>query len=61
MQIDLGPDHLDHNERLTPFLDAYHPEHNVAVEHEKKEQMRARWHLMKIQAADERDQTLKIG
>jgi hypothetical protein len=60
VQIDLGPDHSSHNERLTPFLDAYHPKHNVAVEHERKEQMRARWHLMKIQAAHEREQTLPI-
>jgi len=60
VQIDLGPDHRDHHERLTPFLDAYHPEHNIAIEHEKKEQMRARWHLMKTQAAQERDQTLDI-
>jgi hypothetical protein len=60
VQIDLGPDHRDHHERLTPFLDAYHPEHRVAIEHEKKEQMRARWHLMKIQAAHEREETLDI-
>lgn len=60
VQIDLGPEERPHNERLTPFLDAYHPEHAVAVEHEKKEQMRARWHLMKIQAAQEREQTKDI-
>jgi hypothetical protein len=60
VQIDLGPDHSSHNERLTPFLDAHHPERQVAIEHERKEQMRARWHLMKIQAAHEREQTLAI-
>ena len=54
-QIDLGPEDRPHNERLTPFLDAYHPEHHVAVEHEKKEQMRARWHLMKTQAVHEQE------
>lgn len=60
VQIDLGPNHRSHNERLTPFLDVYHPGHQVAVEHEKKEQMRARWHLMKMQAAHERTETLDI-
>lgn len=60
VQVDLGPEDRSHNERLTPFLDAYHPDHRVAIEHEKKEQMRARWHLMKMQAAHERDQTLGI-
>jgi hypothetical protein len=60
VQIDLGPDQRPHNERLTPFLDAYHPDHAIAVEHEKKEQMRARWHLMKIQAAQEREQTKDV-
>jgi len=58
VQVDLGPDQRPHNERLTPFLDAYHHDHQVAVEHEKKEQMRARWHLMKTQAAHEREETL---
>lgn len=56
----LGPPESAHHERLTPFLDAYHPDHNVAVEHERKEQMRARWHLMKTQAAHERHTTLTI-
>lgn len=37
-----------HHERLTPFVDSYHDEHLVAVEHGSKEQMRARWHLMKM-------------
>lgn len=60
VQIDLGPDQRSHNERLTPFLDAYHPEHAIAVEHERKEQMRARWHLMKMQAAHEREQTKDV-
>lgn len=60
VQIDLGPEDSPHSERLTPFLDAYHPEHKVAVEHEKKEQMRARWHLMKTQAANERSQARDI-
>ncbi|MFB6210409.1 MAG: hypothetical protein ABEI76_02620 [Halobacteriales archaeon] len=60
VQIDLGPDEWPHNERLTPFLDVYHPNWYVAVEHERKEQMRARWHLMKMQAAHERDETLDI-
>lgn len=60
VQIDLGPAHRPHNERLTPFLDGYNPEHAVGIEHERKEQMRARWHLMKMQAAHERDQTLDI-
>lgn len=60
VQIDLGPNHRPHHERLTPFLDVYHHDHRVAIEHEKKEQMRARWHLMKIQAAHERDETLAI-
>lgn len=60
VQIDLGPDESPHHERLTPFLDVYHPEHRVAIEHERKEQMRARWHLMKIQAAHERENTLPI-
>ncbi|RLM83666.1 hypothetical protein D3D02_17195 [Halobellus sp. Atlit-38R] len=60
VQIDLGPAHREHYERLTPFLDVYHPEYNVAIEHEKKEQMRARWHLMKMQAAHERADTLDI-
>lgn len=60
VQIDLGPDDSAHYEKLTPFLDAYHPGHHVAVEHEKKEQMRARWHLMKIQAAHERPSTRQI-
>jgi hypothetical protein len=40
-----------------PFLDAYHPDHRVAVEHETKEQMPARWHLMKIQVAHEWPET----
>ena len=60
VQIDLGPNTRPHNERLTPFLDAYHPDHAVAIEHEKKEQMRARWHLMKIQAAHEREETKDV-
>ena len=60
VQVDLGPEHRDHHERLTPFLDAYHRKHRVAIEHEKKEQMRARWHLMKIQATHEREETLDI-
>jgi hypothetical protein len=60
VQVDLGPDHRSHHERLTPFLDIYHSDHCVAVEHEKKEQMRARWHLMKMQAAHEREETLDI-
>lgn len=60
VQIDLGPDHREHHERLTPFIDAYHPEHRVPIEHKKKEQMRVRWHLMKIQAAHEREETLDI-
>ena len=60
VQIDLGPAHRSHHERLTPFLDIYHPEHRVAVEHEKKEQMRARWHLMKMQAAHDHETTLPI-
>lgn len=60
VQIDLGPADRSHNKRLTPFLDIYHSEHRVAVEHEKKEQMRARWHLLKIQAAHERDATRDI-
>jgi hypothetical protein len=60
VQIDLGPDERPHHERLTPFLDVYHPGKSVAVEHEKKEQMRARWHLMKMQAAHEREETLEI-
>lgn len=60
VQIDLGPSESAHHERLTPFLDAYHSGHSVAVEHEKKEQMRARWHLMKIQAAEERQNALPI-
>lgn len=60
VQIDLGPDHRSHHERLTPFLDVYHPDQNVAIEHERKEQMRARWHLMKMQAAHERAGTLDI-
>lgn len=60
IQIDLGPDDAAHHEKLTPFLDAYHPEYHVAVEHEAKEQMRARWHLMKIQAATERASCLPI-
>ena len=60
VQIDLGPEDRAHYERLTPFLDAYHPVHHVAIEHETKEQMRARWHLMKIQAAHEREETLPI-
>lgn len=60
VQIDLGPGHRDHHERLTPFLDSFHTSHQVAVEHEKKEQMRARWHLMKMQAANERDGTVDI-
>lgn len=60
VQIDLGPDDRPHNARLTPFLDIYHTEYRVAVEHEKKEQMRARWHLMKMQSAAERDGTLDI-
>jgi|GEM_PF-7059699 hypothetical protein len=60
IQIDLGPEERSHNERLTPLLDIYHPQHRVAVEHETKEQMRARWHLMKIQGAAERNQTLPI-
>ena len=60
VQVDLGPEERSHHERLTPFLDVYHSEHRVAIEHEKKEQMRARWHLMKIQAAAERDETLPI-
>ncbi len=59
-QIDLGPEEEPHSKRLTPFLDAYNPEYNVAVEHEKKEQMRARWHLMKIQAASQRFDSLDI-
>lgn len=60
VQVDLGPDHRQANERLTPFLDAYHPDHRVGVEHEKKEQMRARWHLMKMQAAHEGESALDI-
>jgi hypothetical protein len=60
VQIDLGPADRSYNERLTPFLDIYHSEHRVAVEHEKKEQMRARWHLLKMQAAHERDTTRDI-
>lgn len=60
VQIDLGPIESPHTERLTPMLDIYHPDHHVAVEHEKKEQMRARWHLMKMQAASERVETLDI-
>lgn len=60
VQIDLGPEYAEHHQRLTPFLDAYHPGHRVAVEHERKEQMRARWHLMKTQAASERPATLPI-
>jgi hypothetical protein len=60
VQIDLGPSESPHAERLTPMLDVYHHDHNVAVEHEKKEQMRARWHLMKMQAASERTETLDI-
>lgn len=60
VKIDLGPDHRPHNERLTPFLDAFHSKHRVAIEHEKKEQMRVRWHLMKMQAAHEREKTLDI-
>lgn len=59
-QIDLGPEEASHNERLTPFLDVYHAGHNVAVEHERMEQMRARWHLLKMQAASEREDTLDI-
>jgi len=59
-QIDLGPHGSPHHERLTPFLDAYSSEYNIAVEHEKKEQMRARWHLMKMQAAAERFDCLDI-
>lgn len=60
VQIDLGPEDRTHDKRLTPFLDVYHPEYHVAIEHEKKEHMRARWHLMKTQAAHERDQALDI-
>lgn len=60
VQVDLGPTESSHHERLTPFLDCYHANENVAVEHEKKEQMRARWHLMKMQAASERYETLDI-
>lgn len=60
VQIDLGPEDSAHHKKLTPFLDAYHPGHLVAVEHESKEQMRARWHLMKIQAAYERSNTHEI-
>lgn len=60
VQVDLGPEGAAHHEKLTPFLDAYHSEHKVAVEHETMEQMRARWHLMKIQAAHERTDTLPI-
>lgn len=60
VQIDLGPEGRPHHERLTPFLDAYHPAHQVAIEHERKEQMRARWHLMKMQSAHEREETLDI-
>lgn len=61
VQIDLGPEDAHHHEKLTPFLDAYHPEHHVAIEHETMEQMRARWHLMKAQAASERSSTLSIN
>ena len=60
VQIDLGPADAGHHERLTPFLDAYHDHWQVAIEHEKKEQMRARWHLLKMQAAAERETTLDI-
>lgn len=60
VQVDLGPSEAAHHKRLTPFLDAYHSKHQVAVEHEKKEQMRARWHLMKTQAAHDRPSTLPI-
>jgi hypothetical protein len=60
VQIDLGPSDSPHVDRLTPMLDVYHPDHHVAVEHEKKEQMRARWHLMKMQAASERTEALDI-
>lgn len=60
VQVDLGPADSPHAERLTPFLDAYHDDHRVAIEHERKEQMRARWHLMKMQAAGERSDTLPI-
>ena len=60
VQIDLGPAEQPHSERLTPFLDCYHSDYSVAVEHEKKEQMRARWHLMKMQAADQRYEALNI-
>lgn len=60
VQLDLGPDQRPHNGRLTPFLDAYHPDHAITGEHERKEQMRARWHLMKIQAAHEREQTRDV-
>lgn len=60
VQVDLGPEDSSHTERLTPFLDAYHPGHNVAIEHERKEQMRARWHLLKMQAANERYETKDV-
>lgn len=59
-QIDLGPAGAPHNERLTPFLDAYSYAHSVGVEHEKKEQMRARWHMMKMQAGANEPTTLDI-
>jgi hypothetical protein len=48
-QIEIGPDDRPHNERLTPFFDCYHEDARIAVEHERKEQMRARWHLMKME------------
>lgn len=59
-QLDLGPSGAPHNERLTPFLDAYSYAHSVGVEHERKEQMRARWHLMKMQAGANESATLDI-
>lgn len=59
-QIDMGPESRPHNERLTPFFDVYNRPAQVAVEHELKEQMRARWHIQKMEVGYRDPETLPV-
>ena len=58
--IDMGPASEPYHERLTPLFDAYHRSGHVAVEHEKKEQMRARWHMQKMEVGHRDPETLPV-
>jgi hypothetical protein len=60
IQMDLGPKELPRKKRLTPQFDAYNRDARIVVEHEDIEQMRARWHLLKMDIAYRNSELLPV-